>query len=53
MATLQQQFLELALASDVLRFGEFTLKGIGLSAIIAILLNIVLPQDKSEENIDI
>ncbi len=26
MATLQQQFLELALASDVLRFGEFTLK---------------------------
>ncbi len=34
-------------------FGEFTLKGIGLSAIIAIVLNMVLPQDKAEENIDI
>ena len=33
--------------------GEFTLKGIGLAAIIAILLNIVLPEDKTEENIDI
>ncbi len=34
-------------------FGEFTLQGIGLSAVIAILLNMVLPQDKTEENIDI
>ena len=34
-------------------FGEFTLQGIGLSAIVAILLNMVLPQDKTEENIDI
>ncbi len=33
--------------------GEFTLKGIGLAAIVAILLNIVLPQDKSEEKISI
>lgn len=34
-------------------FGEFTLQGIGLSAIVAIVLNIILPQDRSEENIDI
>jgi len=33
--------------------GEFTLQGIGLAAIAAILLNIVLPQDKSEEKISI
>ena len=33
--------------------GEFTLKGIGLAAIVAIFLNIVLPQDKTEEKISI
>ena len=32
-----------------LGLGEFTLKGIGLSAIVAILLNLILPKDKSEE----
>jgi uracil permease len=33
----------------VFNFGEFALQGIGLSAIIAILLNIVLPEQKEEE----
>ncbi len=34
--------------------GEFTLKGIGLSAVLAILLNIVLPKgDTSKANIDL
>ena len=29
--------------------GEFTLKGIGLSAVLAIILNIVLPKEKSDQ----
>ncbi len=36
-----------------LGIGEFTLKGIGLAAIVAILLNLILPQDKTEEKISI
>ena len=31
-----------------LGFGEFTLKGIGLAAIVAILLNIILPREESK-----
>jgi uracil permease len=29
--------------------GEFTLKGIGLSAVLAIILNIILPHEKPVE----
>ena len=32
--------------------GEFTLKGIGLAAITAILLNIILPRDKKENQVN-
>jgi len=35
-----------------LGLGEFTLKGIGLSAVVAILLNLVLPRRKDDEEVE-
>ncbi len=41
--------LVFGLGGMALGYGEFTLKGIGLSAIVAILLNIILPREKQSE----
>jgi uracil permease len=40
--------LVFGLGGMALNYGEFTLQGIGLSAIVAIVLNIILPQNKAE-----
>jgi uracil permease len=40
--------LVFGLGGMALNYGEFTLKGIGLSAMVAIVLNIILPQKKAE-----
>jgi uracil permease len=40
--------LVFGLGGMALNYGEFTLKGIGLSAMVAIVLNIILPQNKAE-----
>lgn len=41
--------LVFGLGGMALGIGEFTLQGIGLAAIVAILLNIILPRNQSEE----
>lgn len=44
--------LTVGIGGAVLRFGDFTMSGIGLSAIVAVLLNLLLPlpkADKAEE----
>ena len=41
--------LTIGIGAAVLSFGEFALGGIGLSAVVSVLLNLLLPHDKKEE----
>ena len=44
--------LTMGLGGAVLSSGSFAVSGIGLSAIIGVILNLILPKEKSEEHVE-
>lgn len=42
--------LTLGIGGAVVNYGNFTLSGIGLSAVVAVLLNLILPKPKVEKS---
>ena len=41
--------LTIGIGGAILTWGNFAMSGIGLSAIVGVLLNLILPQEKDEE----
>ena len=42
--------LTMGIGGAILSWGSFAISGIGLSALVGVVLNLLLPQDKEEEN---